>query len=69
MLETAKKSIFIMVTPVNNGRMDLKINFFDIVLACEEVFFYFIFLYVERFEMVKHQFLAIPNIHVKYYPI
>ena len=27
MLEMAKKSSFIMVTPINNGQMYLKINF------------------------------------------
>ena len=34
MFEMAKESSFIMVTPTNNGQMDLKINFTRYCLEC-----------------------------------
>ena len=67
MLEMAKESSSIMVTPVNNAQIDFKSILLDIVLVCEEILFNFICLLFQWLNMVKPQLLAIPNIHVKYY--
>ena len=68
MLEMAKESSFIMVSPTNNGQMDLKINFIRYYFSVLKILFNSIGLLFEWLNVVKPQLLAIPNIHVKYYP-
>ena len=66
MSEMGKKSSFIIVTHVNNGKMDLKINFTRYCFSVLRNIFNFICLLFEGLNMVKPQFLPIPKIHVKY---
>ena len=69
MLEMAKKSSFIMVTLINNGEMYLKINFTLYCFSVLRNIFNFIWLLFEGINIVKPQFLVIPNINIKYQPI
>ena len=64
MLGMAKEKSFILVTPINNGQMDLKINFTRYWFSVLRNIFNFICVLFEGFNMVKPQLLAIPNIHV-----
>ena len=65
MLEMVKKSNVVMVTLVNNGQTKLKIKFTPCYFSMLKMFFYFIWLFFEGLNMVKPQFLAIPNMYVK----
>ena len=69
-VEMAKKSSFIIVTPINNGEMYLKINFRRYCfLSCYEIFFNLIWILFEGLNKVNPQFLVISNMFVSYHPI
>ena len=69
MLEMDKKLSCITVTRESNGKMNFIKKFLDIVLVWLEIFFNFVWLLFEGLNEVNPQLLAIPNIHVKYFPI
>ena len=66
MLEMDKISSDIMVTPINNGHTKLKINFTLFYFSKLKNIFKFILVLFEGPNIVKPQFLAVPNMHVKY---
>ena len=55
-----------MVTAVNNGQTKLKINFTRCYFSMLKNIFKFIWVLFEGPNIVKPQFLAVPNMHVKY---
>ena len=65
-LEISKKSSFIIIAPINNDKNVVKINFTRCYLSMLKNVFNFIWLLFEGFNMVKPQYLAITNMHVKY---
>ena len=66
MLEMVKKSSVVMVTLVSNGQTKLKTVFTRCYFSMLKNILNFIWLLFEGLNIVKHQFLAIPQMYVKY---
>ena len=66
MLEMVKKSSVVMVTLVSKGQTKLKTVFTRCYFSMLKNILNFIWLLFEGLNIVKHQFLAIPQMYVKY---